>query len=68
MAENGPRQGVPFHKHKNEDKSLLVIEGTFEISVGDKTVAGGPGTYCSIPDARFRRVLGLIQQGPNQAI
>ncbi len=49
MAENGPRQGVPFHKHKNEDESFLVVEGTFEISVGDKTIVGGPGTYAFGP-------------------
>lgn len=49
MAENSPRQGVPFHKHKNEDESFLVIEGTFEISVGDKTITGGPGTYAFGP-------------------
>lgn len=49
MAENGPRQGVPFHKHANEDESFLVIAGTFEISVGDTTVTGGPGTYAFGP-------------------
>ena len=49
MAENGPKQGVPFHKHKNEDESFLVVEGTFEISVGDKTVVGAPGTYAFGP-------------------
>ena len=49
MAENGPKQGVPFHKHKNEDESFLVVEGTFEISVGDTTVVGGPGTYAFGP-------------------
>jgi hypothetical protein len=55
MAENGPRQGVPFHKHKNEDESFLVIEGTFEISVGDKTITGGSGTYAYGPrDIRHR--------------
>jgi quercetin dioxygenase-like cupin family protein len=49
MAENGPRQGVPFHKHANEDESFLVVEGTFELTVGDKTITGGPGTYAFGP-------------------
>jgi quercetin dioxygenase-like cupin family protein len=49
MAENGPNQGVPFHKHKNEDESFLVVEGKFEITVGDKTSIGGPGTYAFGP-------------------
>jgi mannose-6-phosphate isomerase-like protein (cupin superfamily) len=49
VCENGPRQGVPFHKHKKEDESFYVVEGTFEISVGDKTITGGPGTYAFGP-------------------
>jgi hypothetical protein len=49
MAENDPKQGVPFHKHRNEDESFLVIEGKVEITVGDKTVTGGPGTYAFGP-------------------
>ena len=49
MAEKSPRQGVPFHKHLHEDESFLVVEGTFEISVGHKTVTGGPGTYAFGP-------------------
>ncbi len=49
MAENGPKQGVPFHKHANEDESFLVVDGTFEITVGDTTVTGGPGTYAFGP-------------------
>ena len=49
MAEAAPCHGVPFHKHKNEDESFLVVDGTFEISVGDTTIAGGPGTYAFGP-------------------
>lgn len=45
LAENSPRQGVPFHKHRYEDESFYVVAGTFEITVGDATVTGGPGTY-----------------------
>jgi quercetin dioxygenase-like cupin family protein len=45
LVENSPRQGVPFHKHRYEDESFYVVDGTFEITVGDATVTGGPGTY-----------------------
>ncbi len=45
LVENGPREGVPFHKHLKEDESFYVIDGTFEIEVGDTSVTGGPGTY-----------------------
>jgi len=49
MAEAAPRAGVPFHKHDREDESFLVVEGTFEITTGDTTVTGGPGTYAFGP-------------------
>ena len=45
LVENAPREGVPFHKHFHEDESFYVIDGRFEITVGDATVVGGPGTY-----------------------
>jgi quercetin dioxygenase-like cupin family protein len=45
LVENSPQQGVPFHKHLREDESFYVINGLFEITVGDETVTGGPGTY-----------------------
>jgi quercetin dioxygenase-like cupin family protein len=45
LVENSPREGVPFHKHQHEDESFYVIAGRFEITVGDSTISGGPGTY-----------------------
>ena len=45
LNENSPHEGVPFHKHLFEDESFYVVEGTYEITVGDQTVQGGPGTY-----------------------
>lgn len=45
LVENSPREGVPFHKHLHEDESFYVIDGRFEITVGNRTVVGGPGTY-----------------------
>lgn len=45
LVENSPHEGVPFHKHLHEDESFYVIDGRFEIAVGDRSVVGGPGTY-----------------------
>lgn len=45
LVENSPREGTPFHAHMHEDESFYVLAGRFEISVGDKTVVGEPGTY-----------------------
>ena len=44
LNENSPHEGVPFHKHLHEDESFYVIDGLFEISIGDETILGGPGT------------------------
>ena len=49
LIENSPREGVPFHKHLYEDESFYVVEGQYEITVGDRTIAGGPGTYAYGP-------------------
>jgi len=45
LIDNSRHQGVPLHKHLYEDESFFVLDGTFEITVGDKTTIGGPGTY-----------------------
>jgi Cupin domain len=61
LAEAPPRGGVPFHKHLYEDESFYVIDGLFELSVGERSVSGGPGTYAYGP-ATCRiggRTLGL---------
>ena len=49
LVENSPREGVPFHKHLNEDESFYVIDGQFEITVGERTIVGGAGTYAHGP-------------------
>jgi quercetin dioxygenase-like cupin family protein len=45
LNENSPHEGVSFHKHLLEDESFYVVQGAYEITVGDRTVQGGPGTY-----------------------
>ena len=52
LIENSPHQGVPLHKHLFEDESFFVVSGIFEITVGDKTTTGGPGTYAYGPDRK----------------
>jgi quercetin dioxygenase-like cupin family protein len=49
LCENSPREGVPFHKHSREDESFYVVDGMFELTVGDNTATGGPGTYAFGP-------------------
>lgn len=45
LIENSPHEGVPFHKHLFEDESFYIIEGQFEITVDERTIVGGPGTF-----------------------
>lgn len=49
LVENSPREGVPFHHHLYEDESFYVIDGLFEITIGDTTITGGSGTYAYGP-------------------
>ena len=49
LIENSPHQGVPLHKHLYEDESFFVVSGNFEITIGDKTISGGSGTYAYGP-------------------
>ena len=49
LVENAAREGVPFHKHLHEDESFYVIDGLFEITIGDVTTQGGPGMFAFGP-------------------
>lgn len=74
LVENSPREGVPFHKHLHEDESFYVLDGRFEITVGDATVVGQAGTYLygprdvphrwtNVGDARGRLLSVLAPSG-----
>jgi mannose-6-phosphate isomerase-like protein (cupin superfamily) len=49
--------------HKGEDDSMLVLEGTLTLTVGDdrREVQAGPGTYVLIPEGNFH---ALMNSGP----
>jgi mannose-6-phosphate isomerase-like protein (cupin superfamily) len=46
-----PGQGVESHRHRAEDDSFLVLEGTLSLTVGDddRHVEAGPGTFVLVP-------------------
>jgi mannose-6-phosphate isomerase-like protein (cupin superfamily) len=46
-----PGQGVEGHRHREEDDSFLVLEGTLTVTVGDddRVVQAGPGTFVLVP-------------------
>ena len=44
-----PEDGIPIHKHLNEEEFLFVQKGTVEITLGDKMKIGGPGDLIYVP-------------------
>lgn len=68
-----PGGGPPPHIHDNEDESFYVLDGAFELVIGDRTLRAGPGTFAFVPRGtvhRFRcagerpgRLLALFTPG-----
>ncbi len=44
-----PHHGPPLHVHKHETEIFYVLEGEFEIRVGDETIAAGVGAIAACP-------------------
>jgi len=44
-----PGSEVPSHVHACEDETYFVLEGTYEFTIGGKTVLAGPGTTLFAP-------------------
>lgn len=44
-----PQDGIPIHKHLNEDEFLFVHKGTVEITLGDAIQTGEPGDLIYVP-------------------
>src|SRR5262245_49481603 len=43
------RQGPPPHVHHNEEECFYVIDGEFDVRIGDATVHAKPGSYIHMP-------------------
>lgn len=50
-----PGGGPPPHIHANEDESFYVLDGAFEIQIGDDTVHAGPGSFAFVPRGTVHR-------------
>jgi quercetin dioxygenase-like cupin family protein len=50
-----PGNGPPPHVHENEDESLYVIDGEFEILIGAKTIRAGSGAFAFVPRGTVHR-------------
>jgi len=49
MADHKPGEGPPDHVHFSQEEMFFVVEGTYELTVGDQTSTAGPGTIVFIP-------------------
>jgi quercetin dioxygenase-like cupin family protein len=49
MARHKPGEDPPDHVHFNQEEMFFVVEGTYELTVGDQTSTVGPGTIVFIP-------------------
>ena len=49
MAWHKPGEGPPDHVHFNQDEIFFVVEGTYELTVGNRTSLAGPSTIVFIP-------------------
>jgi quercetin dioxygenase-like cupin family protein len=62
QVTTSPDGGPPLHLHDDHDEALYVIEGQYELRLGERTVTGRPGTLAYSPRGtahRFRNVLDV---------
>lgn len=48
-AEIKPGEGPPLHLHRDRDEYFYVLEGTYQLSVGDTEATVGPGALVFVP-------------------
>ena len=49
MGWHKPGEGPPDHVHFSQEEMFFIVEGTYELTVGDQTSTVGPGTVVFIP-------------------
>jgi mannose-6-phosphate isomerase-like protein (cupin superfamily) len=62
VAWHKPGEGPPDHVHFKQEEILFIIEGLYEVTVGDESAKAGPGSIVFIPRNvvhRFKNVGGV---------
>ena len=49
MGWHKPGEGPSDHVHFSQEEMFFIVEGTYELTVGDQTTTAGPGTIVFIP-------------------
>jgi mannose-6-phosphate isomerase-like protein (cupin superfamily) len=63
MANHKPGEGPPDHVHFNQEEMFFILEGRYEVTVGDQTSVVAPGTIVFIPRNvmhRFKNIGGSM--------
>jgi quercetin dioxygenase-like cupin family protein len=58
-VEAAPGGGPPPHAHANEDEFFYVLDGTFEILLGDDRVTAGAGDVAFVPRGVVHRFANI---------
>jgi quercetin dioxygenase-like cupin family protein len=54
-CEAAPGGGPPPHIHEREDEAFYVLDGAFEIQLGDELLRAGPGDFAFVPRGMVHR-------------
>jgi len=49
MAWHEPGEGPPDHVHFSQEEIFFIVEGTYELTIGERIATAGPGTIVFIP-------------------
>ena len=55
VCDAAPGGGPPPHIHENEDEAFYVLDGTFEILLGDRVVTARAGDFAFVPRGTVHR-------------
>jgi quercetin dioxygenase-like cupin family protein len=44
-----PGAGAPPNRHPSDDEAFYVLDGTFEYTIGDRTIRAEAGTFVKVP-------------------
>jgi quercetin dioxygenase-like cupin family protein len=58
-VDAAPGGGPPPHTHEHEDEVFYVLDGTFEILLGDERVTAGPGDVAFVPRGVVHRFANI---------
>ena len=59
MACRKPGEGPPDHVHFSQHEMFFIVEGTYEVTVGEQTSTAGPGTIVFIPRDVVHRFMNI---------